>query len=661
MAGNVAQVSCAAQVNVLTWHNDNARTGQNLSEALLTPANVNKTDFGLLANVTVDGKVDAQPLYVSALVIPNVGTRNVIFVATEHDSVYAIDADHGYLYWKKTMLASGEVPSDSHNCDQVVPEIGITSTPVTNRGIGAHGVIYLVALSKTSAGAYVHRIHALDLATGAEMLSGPKVVSATYPGTGAGSSNGVVTFDPKMYKERPALLLVNGLLVTAWGSHCDFQPYGGWMMTYNQNTLAQVAVIDFVPNGSDGAPWNAGAGPAADAAGNLYISLGNGTFDTTLTSSGFPNKADYGNSVVKLSPANNKLTVLDYWTMSNTKSESGGDVDLGSGGYMLLPDMTDATGKVRHLSVAAGKDSNMYIVDRDKMGHFDAASDATIYQQLTGALPGGIWSAPAYFNGHIYYGSVTSKLRSFDLKSARVASSPSSGSSESFAYPGAFPSVSAYGSANGIVWAHENSNPAILHAYSASNLADELYSSEQSGTRDQFGTGNKFIAPMIANGKVYVGTTKSVAIFGMIRFSGPLVADGIYSLINQKSALLLDVPGGAKASGSALAQEPTSGLNEQKWFISFNGRGYYTVQNVASGLFLSDPNLKAAPGTATVQASPDWSDGQLWALNRLNGVFQLKNKRTGMVVDDLGGSTSAGAHIGFAAAGTGTDQTWKLQ
>ena len=472
-----------AQNDVLTWHNDVARTGQNLSEAILTPALVNSTNFGLIANVVVDGKVDAQPLYASAITLPGQGTHNILYIATEHDSMYAVNADSGTIYWQKSLLGAGETTSDDRNCGQVTPEIGITSTPVIDRSAGAHGTIFLVAMSKDASGNYYQRIHALDLTTGAEQANSPVVVQATYPGTGDGSSNGVVSFSPGQYKERPGLLLLNGTLYTSWGSHCDDRPYAGWLMAYSENTLKQTSVIDFAPNGSDAALWNAGAGPAADSSGNIYVALANGTFDTTLTAAGFPSGGDYGNAVAKLALQNGKLNVLDYWTMYNSDSESNGDVDLGSGGLMVLPNQVDSTATTRHLAVAAGKDNNLYLVDRDKMGHYDATNDGTIYQQLSGALPGGVWSSPAYFNGNIYYGSVGSNLRAFQLSQARLVTSAVQTTNTTFAYPGTTPSVSAYGAANGIVWATENTNPAVLHAYEAGNLDTELYNSNQAGTR----------------------------------------------------------------------------------------------------------------------------------------------------------------------------------
>lgn len=503
-----------AQTDVLTWHNDNARTGQNLSESILTPTNVNSNNFGKLFEVKVDGKVDAQPLYVSGLSIPGKGTHNVVYTVTEHDTVYAFDADTGTILWQVSMLKPGEVPSDPRSCDQVTPEIGITATPVIDR---AKGFIYLTAMSKDAAGHYYQRVHALWLTSGADEYGSPVAVAASFPGTGDGSSNGTDIFNPASFVDRPGLLLVGNTLYTSWGSHCDIRPYSGWMLAYNTISGQQTGVFDFTPNGNEAAPWNAGAGPAADATGNVYISLGNGTFDTALNSAGFPSLGDFGNSVVKLNLSGSGLHAVDYWTMFNSTSESSVDTDLGSGGIMLLPAQHDSKGNTQNLAVTAGKDTNLYVLNQANLGKFNATSNNTLYQELAGALSNGVWSSPAYFNGHVYYGSVGSVLRSFDVNNALLSSSPSSSTPGTFTYPGTTPSISALGNSNGIAWAVENSGTAVLHAYDANNLGNELYNSNQaSSSRDHFGAGNKFITPTIANGKVFVGTPGSVAVFGLL-------------------------------------------------------------------------------------------------------------------------------------------------
>jgi hypothetical protein len=310
-------------------------------------------------------------------------------------------------------------------------------------------------------------------------------------------------------------LLLNQVIYTGWSSHCDIEPYTAWVIAYNESTLNQVSILDLTPNGHEGSVWMSGAGMAADSAGNIYLLMANGTFDTTLDANGFPSQGDYGNAFVKLSTADNGLAAADYFTMSNTVAESNADADLGSGGALLLPDMTDGNGVTRHLAVGAGKDQAIYLVDRDNMGKFNPAGD-NIYQELLSALPGGIWSMPAYFNGRLYFGPVGNNLLAFQFANAQLGTSPVSQTTTTFVYPGATPSISADGTLNGIVWATENTDPAVLHAYDATDLSQELYNSNQAGTRDQFGTGNKFITPMIANGKVYVGTTNGVGVFGLL-------------------------------------------------------------------------------------------------------------------------------------------------
>jgi hypothetical protein len=509
----VLTVNSPTATDVVTYHNDIARTGQNLNEAILTPVNVTSTTFGKIGFDSVDGRVDAQPLYLSNVNIPGQGTHNVLYVVTEHDSVYAFDADSGTQLWRVSTLTAGETPSDDRNCGQVSPEIGITATPVIDRTRGPNGAMYLVEMSKNSAN-YFQRLHALDVTTGAELFGGPKVVQATFPGTGDNSSNGNVVFDPAQYKERAGLLLLNGIIYTGWASHCDIRPYTGWIMAYSASTLAQTSVLNVVPNGSEGAIWMAGDGLAADSAGNIYLLDANGDFDATLNSNGFPSNGDYGNAFLKLSTSSG-LAVADYFEMENQQQENSSDTDLGSGGEMLLPDLTDGSGHVWHLAVGAGKDSNLYVVNRDSMGKFNPNSN-NIYQELPGVLSGGVWAMPAYFNGTVYYGSVGNQIQAFKITNAKLSTSATGHSNNSFAYPGTTPSISANGTSNAILWAVENSGTAVLHAYDANNLSNELYNSNQAGSRDQFGGGNKFMTSTIVNGKVYVGTPNGVAVFGLL-------------------------------------------------------------------------------------------------------------------------------------------------
>jgi outer membrane protein assembly factor BamB len=504
-----------ADPNVLTFHNDNMRSGQNLNEGNLTPANVNSAGFGKVAFLRVQGKVDAQPLYVSKLTVAG-RKRNVVFVVTEHDLAYAFDADTFAQLWRVSLLAPGETPSDKRDCEQIEPEIGITSTPVIDRNAGPHGTMYVVAMSKDSRDDYFHRLHALDLTTGADEHP-PQIITASFPGSGPNSNQGRVTFDAKQYEDRAALLLSSGIIFTTWASHCDHEPYNGWVIAFRASTLKRVSALNLTPNGTEGSIWMTGNGPASDEAGNIYLLNGNGTFDSSLDSHGFPVDDDFGNSFLRLDSEGNRLGVYDYFTMHNTAAESNGDEDLGSGGVLLLPDVSDASGKLRHLAVGAGKDQVIYVVDRDAMGKFNPNNDNAIHQALPNALGGAEFASPAYFNGSVYYGAYLAPLKAFPITNALLASSPSSQTANRFDYPGTTPSISARGSSNAIVWAVEDVNTrGVLHAFDATNLASELYNSNQAANgRDHF-SDNKFITPMIAGGKVFVGTQSGVAVFGLL-------------------------------------------------------------------------------------------------------------------------------------------------
>jgi outer membrane protein assembly factor BamB len=513
---SVCTVLVSSATDVVTYHNDIARTGQNLQETILNYSNVDSSSFGKLFTLPVDGVIDAEPLYLSAVTIPGNGTHNVVYTVTENDSVYAFDADTGTQLWHVSVLVKGESPSDPHDCDQISPQIGIAATPVIDRASGPHGTIYVVATSQ-KASTYFQRIHALDITTGKEEFGGPTTVQATFPGHGDNSHNGYVIFDPRRYAERAGLLLLNHVIYTAWTSHCDRRPYTGWLMGYDESTLAQTSVLNVTPNGNEGAIWQAGSGVASDGK-NIFFLDGNGTFDTTLNKKGFPAKGDYGNGFLKVSTKGHKLRVADYFNMFDTVSESDRDVDLGSGGAMVLPAMKDAEGKVRHLAIGAGKDENIYVVDRTNMGKFNPHSDSAIYQEVDGVLGGGEWATSAYYKGSVYFGPQRNNLMQFQFSKARLATSPHSTSAASFAFPGTTPSISADGSSNGIVWAIEHTDPVdVLHAYRASNLATELYNSNQAkNQRDHFGSAGHFGTPMIVNGKVYIGTTNGVAVFGLL-------------------------------------------------------------------------------------------------------------------------------------------------
>jgi hypothetical protein len=502
--------------DVLTFHNDNSRTGQALNEQILTPANVNTNHFGRLWVLNTDGKVDAQPLYAAGVPMGQ-GLSNVLLVATENDTVYAFNADGTNIWWRASMLGTNETPSDNRSCSQVAPVIGVTATPVIDRGLGPHGTVFVVAMSKDTLGNYYQRLHALDLATGTNRL-GPVTITATNAGTGPNSSGGFLSFNPAQYEDRCGLLLLHGVIYTAWTSHCDKAPYNGWIIGYDEQTLAQTTVLDLTPNGTNGALWMSGDGPAADSSGNIYVLDGNGSFDTNLDASGFPTNRDFGNAFIKMATTNGVLTPVDYFATFSNVFEINNDFDLGSGGVVLLPDMADALGNTRQLAVGAGKDAKIYLVDRTNMGKFNPSDNSAIYQEVAGALGGRVASTPAYFNGHLYYCAWGDYLKAFTFQNALLSTTPTAQSPATFAYPGSTPSVSANGTSNGIVWAvASNLTIAVLHAYNATNVGIELYNSNLAPTnRDNFGPANKFITPTIASARVYVGTTTNVGVFGLL-------------------------------------------------------------------------------------------------------------------------------------------------
>ncbi len=505
-------------IDILTFKYDTRRSGQNVNESTLTPANVNQATFGLLKNFATDGKVDAQPLYVAQLSIR--GTpHNVLFIATEHGTVYAIDTDTYAVLWNVSLVPAGQSTSDDLGCSQVTPEIGITATPFIDRHAGAHGTMYVVAMSKDSS-SYHHTLHALDITTGADTMA-PREISATFTDAhGNGTS-----FAPAQYEERTAILVSEGTIYTAWTSHCDEPPYGGWIITYDQATLTRKGVLNAGPSSAGTTNtsatvgpgiWMSGSGPAVDAGGNVYLLTGNGPFDTTLDSNGRPDNGNYSQSFLKLHSDGATLSIVDYFALWNGVAESQVDKDLGAGGGLILPQMNDSNNHPVNLIVGAGKDGNVYILDQSHLGGFNAATN-NIYQEVDGAVASAVRASPAWFNGVLYYGPRDVGLKAFPFTHGKMATSASSTSVNTFGYPGTSPTVSANGTSNAIVWAHEtNGAGATLHAYDATNLANELYNSTQAANgRDAFGAANKFIVPVVSGGKVFVGTNVGVAIFGL--------------------------------------------------------------------------------------------------------------------------------------------------
>ena len=527
--------SAFAQTSILTQHNDNARTGQNTTETILNTTNVNTTQFGRLFAMPVDGKVYAQPLYVPGVTI-NGGIHNVVIIATEADSVYAYDADStsSLVLWKASMVdaahgaGAGETPLNSlatTGCTDLQPLIGITGTPVIDP---ASKTIYVEAKS-TDGVNYFHRLHALDLLTGKEKTPGPVVIAATMSGTGDGSSNGQIVFNSNgnalNAHNRPGLLLMNGTIYIAYASHCDHSPYHGWLFAYDQATFKQKSVYVTTPNGGLGGFWMGGSGVAADTSGNIFIASGNGDFDTTDV----PAK-ETGDTLLKLGTTNQLLTQLDYFTPQDQASLQANDNDLGSGGVLLLPDQP---GSFPHILVNAGKQGRIYIVNRDQMttgnSHYcsGCSNDPEIIEESSSGAVGPIYTAPAYWNSNVYYWGVNDVLKSIPVTNGLPDFTHIIGGTPQIGFPGAGLSISSNGTIAGsaIVWAIDATQygspgpgpgPAVLYAYEATNVSKMLYSSAQNATRDAAGNAVKFAIPSVANGKVYVGTSAAVDVYGLI-------------------------------------------------------------------------------------------------------------------------------------------------
>lgn len=507
-----ATVTAKPYDGITTCRGDNSRIGQNLNETVLTLANVNQATFGKLFFFPLDGEVFAQPLYLSHVAIAGQGFHNVVYVATEHDSVYAFDADGttSSPLWFTSFInpAQGITPIPGVDVGPPIsPEVGITSTPVID---ASSGTLYVVAATKEN-GAYFYRLHALDVASGAEKFGGPVVIQGSVAGSGSGSSGGQIAFQPRIQLQRGALLLSNGVVYITWGSFNDAGSFHGWVMGYDAATLQQVAIWNDTANGQDGGIWQAGAGLSADTAGNIYGVSSNGTFD------GASGGVDFGDTFFRLTHSGTGLTLADYFTPFNQPALTAGNIDVGSSGLVLLPDQP---GAVPHLGISAGKEGRIYLVNRDNLGHFQAGSDSQIVQSIVGALGNGSnannFSTATYWQGNIYFIGNHDVIKQFQLTNGLLSTSPTSQGTVAYGYPGGNMTVSSNGASNGIVWAIEASGVNVLHAYDATHVSTELYNSAQAGTRDQFGVAIRFTVPTVVNGKVYVAGQTQLAIFGLL-------------------------------------------------------------------------------------------------------------------------------------------------
>jgi len=548
--------------DVTTYRYGPADVGQNNNETVLTPANVNSGDFGKLQTTPLDGQVYAQPLYMENINIttgPSPGLHNVVFVATMHDSLYAVDANSGAVLWQKSFIdpAAGvtTVPNADNLDNDISPEIGILSTPVIDP---ATNTLYTDALTKEIIGGqthYIHRLHAIDMGDGSEKFGGPDVLGDTIlnpdgsyqyvsgpavNGTGSDSVNGVLTFNAKIELQRVGLSLVNGVVYIAFASYDDNYNYHGWILGVDAQKMTTVAAFNDTPNGTEGGIWQSGGSIASDADGNLYLSTGNGTFDSTLDANGFPASGDYGDSVIKLAPdpasgPNNQngngwgLKVVDYFSPYNTQDLNTQDLDLGASAPVLLPDSAGSAAHP-HLLLTGSKAGTIYLIDRDNMGKFNPQADEVVQEQ-TGV--GATFSPPSYFDGNFYV-SASGVLKSFSISNGAF-SGPTAKSSDPYNNPKSALSVSADGSENGIVWGIEHTTNQ-LRAYDATNVGNELYTSDQaSDGRDQLGTAIKFSVPTVADGQVFVGTSDSLVTYGLLLTLNQKYVSAVYESVLHRS------------------------------------------------------------------------------------------------------------------------------
>ena len=624
-------------VPMLTYHNDNTRMGVNANESLLTLANVNTNSFGRLFSYTVDGFVYAQPLVMTNVSIPGKGIHNVVVVATEHNSVYAFDADsnsgaNAAPLWQTSFInaAAGitTVPNDDVGTPDLTPEIGITSTPVIDP---VTGTIYFEVKTKEPGPVYVHRLHALDITTGLERtnFNSPSVIACTnYLGSGSGDNDGHnpahVLWNPLREHSRPALTLLNGVVYMSFASHGDNQPYHGWFLGYNATNVAQqVGAFNATPNGVEGGFWDAGDGPTVDAQGNMYFQTGNGTFDggTTISAA-----SDYAMSILKFATTNG-LTLVDYFAPSNAVSLSNGDADLGSGAPLILPDSAGSAAHP-HLVVGGGKTAPVYVADRDNMGRFNGTIGTNkIVQQFNGAWGGGGGVSPSFFGNLLYIFDANAKIGAYTISNGLFNPTPVEAPDN---YPnrnGVSISISANGTSNAIAWAIYNDgsqSPAtacILRAYNATNLTQKLYASDQLPARDAAGTAVKMTIPTIANGKVYVGAQYVLDVYGLAAsfVNTPVISPNGGVFTNSVAVSLSDATAGAAIYYTLDGTTPTT--NSIFYFGPFvltNSTsviaGAFKVGSVASGTASASFINSSAIGNGAGLF------GQYWA-NTTSGAF----------------------------------------
>jgi hypothetical protein len=663
----------SAQVSVTTQHNNNSRTGANLSETILTPANVNSAQFGKLYNVPLDGQVYTQPLYVPNVAIAGQGTHNVVYVATMNNSVYALDADNaGATLWMKNF------GPPVHPCDVEWHEnvtqgssIGIMGTPVIDP---TTNTIYFVSRNETNfnpqlcnwnssaqstgvnQGTFSQFLNALDITSGDAKFGSPVQIIATYK-----STDPTLTFNPQTQNQRPALTLANGDIYIAYASHDDLADYHGWVISYKANTLVQDHTYSNTTTGSKGGIWQAGQGLTVDSSGNLLLSCGNGDFGASAT-----NITQTGNSFVKLSPT---LALLDYFTPSNSAALNAGDQDLGSSGVLSIPGTT--------LIAGGGKQGRMYLVDTTNMGHFNASSDQVKqeFQAIIGNGTQHIHGTPVYFDSQsgpiLYVWGENDFLRAFSfnattqlLNTTPLAMSTMTApeTNNNGAMPGGFLAISANGDSNGIIWAStpfaadasQATVEGVFHAFDAVTLK-ELWNDKQNEPRDEIGNFAKYVPPTVANGKVFLpnfGSLKSadgsgsLNVYGLLPAGTPLQPDGTYRIVSRFSGLTIDDPGLSKADGTVMQQWTVNGGANQGWKLTNLGNNVVSLINESSGLALEVVGGSSANSALVDQNPYAGSPSQQWNLISVGGgFFELTNVKSGESLDVDGGVTTAGAQI----------------
>ncbi len=657
-----AGLASAQAADVLTQHNDQFRTGANLSETALTTANVNSTQFGKLFSYSVDGYVYAQPLYVSGLTIGG-SVHNVLYVGTMEDSVYAFDADTNQTYWRKQFTGGNITPVPiadavgSSNLN-IHGDVGVISTPVIDR---VSNTIYVLARTKnTSNTTYTQALHALDLATGAEKFGGP--VNITVSG-----------FNALLQNQRPGLGLYNGKVYVCWGSHEDKNPYHGYVISFDAATLAQKDFFNTTPGGSEGAIWQAGQAPAFDTTGNLYLTTGNGDWNGTT---------QWGETCLKLSPT---LGVLDWFTPANYASLNAGDTDFGAAGCMLLPG--GAGYPSTSYVVTGGKEGKLFVLNKSAggMGH-ESSGDAgahQIWQAIqTSQCSHHIHGTPVYWNSAslgqvIYVWGENDVGKAFKFDGTNFSTTPATTTAVTSpttgcGMPGSILSLSANGNANGIVWAScvytgdaiHDIVPGILRAYDANNLGKELWNSYQNKSRDNSGNLAKYVPPTIANGKVYLATfSNTVCVYGSLASVVPPIADGTYKITSRNSGLALGVKDGSTANSALTQQQTYTGATSQRWTVTSIGGGVYKIIGVGSGQAL-DVTAGSAANGALIDIYPYGSakTNQQWVISPTTtaGYYTVRGVQSGLLLDVIG-STQPNAGVDQWQATGGNNQQWSFQ